>query len=737
MNVPQLTMVARSLLAVGFMSGTTVAVAQNTPAKSDNGIQEVIVTAQKVAQPASKTPLALSVISGDALKEAGVNDPRGLTEKMPNVEISQESGMLQIAIRGVASRDMTEKGDPSSAFHLDGAYIPRYEAQGAAFYDLERVEVLRGPQGTLYGRNATAGAINLITNKPGKTLAGRVGVEVGNYSTKRFDGMINVPINDMFSMRAAVNTNKHDSYLNQGPNKGRLDDQDDRSARIHLLADFTSNTSLLLTAETSKINGGGPTPVPITNFFTGTPVGTLPFTPPGRANNFQNPVYVDRGADAQRTAAWEFKQDAKAFRDNQADSLRGEFKTKLGAVDLTYQVAMMRLQIDQIANGVYFGFPLTNMVRGDSRSTSHELRLNSTGSGPLRWVVGAYHFDEDIERQADFTTYVKAPFGSFNVVVPYDNDFNNNSKAVFGQATYALREDTRLTLGARQTRDRKSGNDILAGAPAVSPATTSPNAYTADVKFSNTSWRVGLDHDLSKNIMAYASASTGYKAGGFNSEAGATVYKPENLKSYEAGVKGRFLENKLQMTASVFHYVYKDLQLSSTSCITNDPSTCSQRTTNAANSTVDGFEFEGKLKVGADGMLRTSVAFTDAKFKEYKPRPTIDFSGQHLDRAPTSTVGIGYTHHFPLSTGGEIIASADTRFSNSYLISDPDAGIRYSQPSYRKSDISVGYSSADGKWTAQLFAKNLENETKIESRVPGGFFVGDPRTFGLRAAYNF
>jgi iron complex outermembrane receptor protein len=737
MNVPQLTLIARSLLAAGFLSGTSVAIAQTTPAPKDGGIPEVIVTAQKIAQPASKTPLALSVISGDALKEAGVNDPRALAETLPNVEIAQETGMLQVAIRGVTSMDMTEKGDPSAAFHVDGAYVPRYEAQAVAFFDLDRIEVLRGPQGTLYGRNATAGAINLITNKPGKTLAGKVGFEIGDYNTKRFDAMINVPINEVFAMRAAVNTNKRDTYLHPGPNKVPLESQDDKSARVHLLANFNANTSLLLTAETSQISGGAGSPVPITNFFTGTPVGTLPFSPPGRANNLANPVYVDLGTDAQRTAGWAFKQDANSHRDNQADSLRGEFKTRVGTIDLTYQLAGMRMKLDQIANGVYFGFPLTNFNLGTSRAISHELRLNSTGTGPLRWVVGAYSFNEKIDRESLYTTYITAPFGSFNVLVPFLPMVENNSKAVFGQATYALRNDTRLTLGVRETRDHKSGSDTLAGTAAVAPATKSTNAYTADVKFSNTSWRIGLDHDLSKNIMLYGSVSTGYKAGGFNNEAGAGIYKPEKLKSFEAGVKGRFFENNLQVAASAFHYDYKDLQLTSTSCLTNDPATCNSHTTNAANSTVDGVEFEGKLKVGQDGMLRAMLAMTDASFKEYKPSPTVDFSGQHLDRAPTSTIGLGYTHHFPLSNGGEITATADTRHSAAYFISDPAAGIRYRQPSYRKSDIAVGYASPDEKWTVQLFAKNLENVVKLESRVPGGFFIGDPRTYGLRAAYNF
>jgi iron complex outermembrane receptor protein len=737
MKVPQLTMIARSLLAVGFMSGSTVAIAQTAPAVVQGGIQEVIVTAQKVAQPASKTPLALSVISGDDLKDAGVTDARSMAEMLPNVEIGKESGMLQISIRGVTSLDMTEKGDPSAAFHIDGAYVPRYEAQAAAFFDLDRIEVLRGPQGTLYGRNATAGAINLITNKPTNKLEGKVAVDLGNFNTRRIDGVINVPITDMWALRAAVNTNKHDTYLNPGANHVQLESQDDKSGRLHLLGKFSPDTSLLLTAETSKIQGGPPSPVPNTNFFTGTMVENLPFSPPGTGNNIQDPVYVDRGSEVQRTTAALFKQDANAHRDNRADSLRGEFTTRLGAVNVTYQLASMRLYLDQINNGIYFGFPFVNPLSGNSNAVSHELRFNSTGTGPLRWVAGVYHFSEKIDRDSSFATYISAPFGDFSVVQPFKAAINNKSDAAFGQLTYALRDDTHLTLGVRRTRDRKTGSDPLGGAAAVAPATTSAQAYHEDVKFSNTSWKVGLDHDLMRNVMVYGSVSTGYKAGGFNSAKDSGTYRPETLMAYEAGIKGRFFENQLQVAASTFHYAYKDQQLTTTSCRTNDPGSCDSYTTNAANSTVDGVELEGKLRVGQDGELRTSLSVTDAKFKNYKPSATVDFSGQHLDRAPTSGASLGYTHHFALTGGGEIAATVGTHYSGAYFISDLAANVRYRQPSFRRSDASVGYTDAGGHWTLQAYVKNIEDHIAIESRVPGGFFVSDPRTFGVRAGYSF
>jgi iron complex outermembrane receptor protein len=377
------------------------------------------------------------------------------------------------------------------------------------------------------------------------------------------------------------------------------------------------------------------------------------------------------------------------------------------------------------------------LISGSSQSTSHELRLNSTTNGPLRWVAGAYYFTEWIDRYTDYTTYITAPFGSFNVLVPYRPYITNKSKALFGQATYSVRDDTRVTVGLRFTRDEKTGIDPLAGTVSEDGSGVSSAAYNNHVKFSNTSWKLGVDHDLSKKIMLYASVATGYKAGGFNDQATAGSYKPEHLTAFETGVKGRFFDNTLQVTGNYFHYDYKDLQLTSIVCRSADVTTCGSQTSNAANAKVDGAELESTLLVGDSGTLRANVALTKAKFKSYHPNATDDWSGDSLDRAPEHTLGLAYTYRYTLPGGAELSATAQTRFSASYYISDPSAGIRYQQPSFHKSEVSLGYTSQSGKVRVQLYAKNLENEITIESRVPGTFFVGDPRTYGIRTSYSF
>ena len=683
----------------------------------DNPLIEVIVTAQKTAQPASKTPLALSVLGGEELRQSGATNAVALTELAPNVQISTDSGKLQVAIRGVVSLDTSEKGDSSTAFNVDGAYIGRSEAQLGSFLDLERIEVLRGPQGTLYGRNATAGAINLITNKPGKKLEGRIDTEIGDFGARRVEGMVNIPVNDTLALRAAAVKVRHDSYLQPGPNTVGLTDQDDTAARVHALLTFSPTTTWLLTAERSKAGGNGASSVPLTNFFIGTPIAS--------GNNLAHPVYVDRGADTQRTAAARYT-DTGSYKDDVATSLRSELKTTLGdAVDVTWQFARLESKLDELNNGTYFGFPMYNPMFGDSTQRTHELRFNSAGAPRLSWVAGLYHYDEDIFRSSTFNTQTPGPL----IVLPFTPTVHSRSKAAFGQLTYRVDPRLRVTFGARTTRDEKSGFDPLSG------SLTGPG-YTAHVESSKSNYRLAFDYDLRPAVMVYASLSTGYKAGGFNDTSG-SAYLPENITSLEAGVKGRFLDNRLRLGAAVFRYDYKDMQLTSVVCTGSTAATCGALTTNASNATIDGVEVEGTWQATADDRINFSLATADGKFKSYTPDGVADWSGQQIDRAPAYNASLGYARTFMFDSGASVVAKVGTRLNGAYFLSDSASASRYRQPSYRKSDISVTYTAAAQKFYVQAFARNLENTITIDSLVPGGFGIGAPRTIGLRAGTQF
>lgn len=732
----KIAMPARRTAAPAFaLSACALAVAQawaQSPAASEAAatpevkLEEVVVTAQKVAQPASKTPISMSVITGDALKAAGTNDARALTDIASNVQVGVEVNKLQIAIRGVLNTDNTEKGDPSTAFHVDGVYIGRAEAQTGSFMDLERIEVLRGPQGTLYGRNATAGAVNLITNKPTQLFGGKFTADIGNYGTRRAEGMLNLPVNETLALRGVVAYNKRDSYLNPGPQINvPLESQDDYAARLHALFTLSPTTSWLLTAETSHQGGDGSTPVPLTNFFTGTSVSN--------GNNLLNPVYVDRGSSEQRTVYSRFVRPAHT--DNTHSSLRSEFKTNVGFADLTYQVGYLNSELDYNQNGTFFSFPFWGNTTGSTKQMSHEVRLNSNKPGALRWLVGGYLFREDIERSVRYNTVTPGP----TITLAFEPRIQNRSKALFGQTTYSLSDSLRLITGLRYTQDKKGGIDPFAG--------TAGPGYDlrgdAATSFHNINYRVGLDYDLTKATFLYGAVATGYKAGGFNADATATRYRPEELRSIALGAKSRQMGGRLQLNAEVFFYDYKDMQNASTVCTGNTSATCGSRVVNVGPVKSRGLDFDGQYLITDNGRLNFALGLLKTEFKDFTAvqatttTAAITFNGQPTDRSPERTLRLGYSHTFPFESGAQVVAYAGTRLSSSYYISDPSAGIRYQQPSFHKSDAHVTYRTADDKHFVQVYVKNIENEITIESRVPSSLQIGDPRTFGVRFGTQF
>ncbi len=705
------TAIASAVATMLAMHGG-VALAQTAAAGDDGKIQEVIVTAQRIAQPASKTPLALSVVSGDDLKQAGAVNASTLTELVPNVQVANVGGATTISIRGVSSNDNTEKGDPSASFNIDGVNLGRPQSAGVAFYDLERVEVLRGPQGTLYGRNATAGAINLITNKPVDKFESSAAIEVGNYHSTKFDGMVNVNVNRLLSARAAVSTSKRDGYLRntRGFTKNN-DDDDSKSARLHALFKFTPDMTLLLSADVSTLKGAGP--------------GLVPYN-----------TFVTQSGEAQRTTSLSVPGSV----DNRSHGFSGEFKATTGIGEITYQVARRVFDRDELTA---YGLTKPNQADADFHTvasygqTSHELRLAST-FGPVRTIAGLYWFKEQ--------SFIDARLGNYpglGVLQFIQGPTISQSEAVFGEATYSVTPALNLIAGIRRTFDDKSRiGRTLIGNPVFS---TSVN--DAAVSYAETTGKIGAAYQLDKRTMLYGTLSTGYKAGGFNDGNRATnnflIYNPEKLTAAEVGIKGRFLDGRLQVNANVFAYDYKDLQLTGTFFHPVTRASASQ-TLNAAKAAVKGVELDGKFAVSSAGKINFSATYLDAHFADYKPRPTIDWSGTSLEKSPRTSIGLGYSHTFGMESGASLMVYAGTRYTGSYLINDYNNFIHVTQGGFHKSDINLNYSPANLKWSLQGYVRNIEDETVMVGylplnpvRGPALVTLAPPRTVGVRLIAYF
>ena len=723
--------------AVGALLCTLAATSGAQTTSPETGrLADVNVTAQKIVQPSSKTALSLTAVTGEDLRTSGATTAVGLTDLIPNVQISSgQQNSTEISIRGIGSTNNTEVGDPAAAFHVDGVYLGRPQSAGATFYDIERVEVLRGPQGTLYGRNATAGAINLITNKPGKKLAGEANLGIGNYGLYSFEGMLNAPVNEQFALRAVLSSTSRDGYLTtqsaaNGFGKNR-DDASNLSARVHGLVTFNADNKLLVTVDTSRNKGAGPGSILLGTFNTNT--GTAQRT---RSNN------VNEGR-----------------RDDSSTGLAAEFTSQTGIGEFTYLGAYRTFDRDNASSTG----AVVSSTNSSFSQTSHEFRLASNNKSALAWVAGLYLYNE--KGNIDLTA--RFPIGGPTFQQRFVQDpVNSKSNAVFGQATYSVSPSLRLTAGLRNTADEKSRdglgiNNILLNGVNAGPQ-PAPTINKAKVQYNQTTWKLGADYDLAKNVLAYASVATGYKAGGYvdgNNSNADNTYRPELLTSFEAGLKGRFLDNKLRLSAAVFSYDYKDLQVSYIAINPAANNSIGTITKNADRARNIGLELEGKLAVSDSGTVNFGLGLLNAKYSSFilpvtastnplQNRPVaVDLSGKALDKAPSTTFTLGYTHDWNMSDGGAVTAYIGTRYSSSYVLTNFSLGtpVQHTQGSFTRTDVNVTYRAPGDKWYAQGYAKNLENRNVMTAfqyiAVPvnptSNVFLADPFTIGIRAGMKF
>lgn len=748
------------------------------PGQSESEIEDIIVTANRTESLASRTPLALSVVTADDLRDQGISDATRLVDAVPNLAIDRVQGNgLQITIRGVTSTDVSEKGDPSAAFLSDGVYIARPQAQEVSLFDLQRVEVLRGPQGTLYGRNTTAGLINAISARPDDEFAASLDVVYGDFQTIQSTAMVNIPIDENVAVRAALNYNSRDSYILQGASAPTLDPgKDDLSFRLGALFDF-DNVRLYLRGDYSEMQGNPTQGVALSNFF------QMPIVAPAAGQRGAAPVYrSDRDSEEYRDLG--FTQASEATSDNNTWGLLGELEVDLtDNLTATYLGAYREFTRDEVQRS-YVGLtyltppppppglriPLNATFEGDYQQVSQELRLAFDGDR-FDAQSGVYYFRE--ESDVAFLLFGTQGFqpGQRGYVYGFlQGPTVSESIGYFGQVTAHLSEALRLTAGLRYTSDDKSRvgatifhaniTDPIDFTNATQPGTTNPrnvrdSLNNADVNYEETTWRLGFDYDLTPDAMLYGSVSTGYKAGGFNEGclAGATncnapvpesalFYEPENLTAYELGVKTN-LSASARLSAAYFHYDYENLQLNQISA-TYCGGPCLV-ISNAGEAEIDGVEVEGVFQPNEQNRLDFSVAWLDARYTDYQIAPGVNFAGEALDRSPELTASVGYEFTQPIGDG-EIVLGLRSRYNAGYHLINTSLRNFFEQPSFTKTDFTVTYNSPGDRFYVQGFVKNIEDEITLNSVslsanfpafTDGLAFFGDPRTYGVRTGVRF
>jgi iron complex outermembrane receptor protein len=711
-------------------------------------IQEVIVTAQRSAAPESKTPVSMSVLSGEQLAKLGLDDPMAIGARLPNTYFDYGNDGLRITIRGVSNADNTEKGDPSAAFMIDGVYVARPQSQTVSFFDVDRIEVLRGPQGTLYGRNTTAGVAHVISKAPVPYFEGEAHAEIGTYNSRKLGATVNVPAGESLALRAAVASNKRDSFLRngQGTPYHLGMERDDWAARLSAKLALGGDGALLLRYEHAQNDASNDDSLPDTNFWRGAAQGT--------------PVWFDAPASQRLTNAFVAPntRPEQGYTHKTTSALSSELQWDLGPLTATWLASHRDFSSSYLYNYYYRVVPtvaigLRHDFTGDYNQDSHELRFATKSGARLSAQGGLYWFREDANNRyayRDMEPIGLTPYYVWDIVPSV-----SRSRAVFGQATYGLTESLRLTAGARYSEDAKSrvGTTGYQQARSYNPATDLRALVHGELSTHKTTWRLGADLDLAPGTLLYASAATGFKAGGFNdgcvageerlgvrcnalsqAPAAELVYAPETVRSYEAGAKSRFWQNRASLNLAVFHYDYRNLQLSSVAFHGASPVYV---TSNAGQAIVNGLEAEGQLRPSAADRIDYALTFTDAHYARYAPDGLHSWAGVKLDRTPTRTLSLGWEHRFALS-GGALVAGIHSRAASATLLTVPSKALRYTVPGHRESDLRLAWEPLGARWTVLARVRNLEN-TVVPTSVNsfGMALPGAPRTADLRVDYRF
>jgi iron complex outermembrane receptor protein len=737
-----------SVSLIGLSWGT-LGYAQTTP----GGIETVVVTAEKRSTDLERTAMAITALNSESLDQHQVRDLRDLRSLVPNFQMGDAQGIAQITVRGIGSSAFLPGTEGAVAVNENEIYVSRNVAQQTGLFDVADIEVLRGPQGTLYGRNATAGAVNISTARPTDELSGYAKLNVGNYGEVRLDGAVGGPVDDddTLLVRLAGFYERHDGY---GTNLATHHDIDDKSAyglRGTLVFKPDAHFTGTLIAEYYDENDRQGA----FHYFGAAGLsgisGSLGFPPlfevlgGAPPKNIRN---IDNGIDP--------RFDLPTF------SATGILDWTDGAFTIR-SITGYRDQKPKFTYDLDGGAPLSLFeFEGEpAHQISEELQLHYD-TDVLHLTGGAYYFNEHDDSSpahiVGSTTLATLAFGipyptpGYLTIGNLDADFTTEAEAAFAQASYNLTPDLTATAGIRYSVEKKgissrAGLDLGLGGLPLFPPYPGPNPlgapYATSKTFHSVTPKLGLQYQVDPTTMLYATYSQGFKSGGFDSGViDPTAFKPEKLTDYEAGLKTTTLDDHLRLNLAGFYYDYSDLQVTQVVGL-------NVQTGNAA--TARDYGVEGELTYLATSALEfdASGAWTHARYRKYVgPDPALpllpvaDFSGNTLDNAPDwqATVAAQYTWQL---LSGDLTARGEAEYTSRFYFS-PGNERELSQGSFVKGNFYLTY-DPDADWTVTAYVKNVANTTTKTSALVGTPLVfnpiegslAPPRLFGIEVNRRF
>lgn len=713
-----------SAFLTSCLSSIAAAQTANAIPETETRLEVILVTAQKREESLQEVPVTVSALNSKQLEETGFDSVTDLAALTPSLQFGNFGPIAFATLRGIGNENTTAGGDPGVALHFDGVYLGRPVGTLFSAFDSERVEVLRGPQGTLYGRNATGGSINYITRKPDDTLSGSADLTVGNYGWIRTRAAANLPIADFARARVVGFFEDRDGFTENPFNTANEgNDADNWGVRGHLAFDVGDSGNLLLSANHISAGGVGSKPelreaYPGTTTNPVTPLGGPPgfaFAPGGPASGIPaGNTYVDADANVVLNNLDPFIQstDTIQSQDNEFTLLSATFEWDFGPVALKSITAYVETSFRSVQDADHSPLPLSDLTLTESASQfSQELQLVSTNGDKLDWIIGAFFFSEDAERRSAFTngrfdsianSLGLTQFAAFDV----GGEVETTSIAVFGQATYRLTDSVAFTGGVRFTSDEKDGVNSGQQFPG------GPYFDNVEGKWEDVTYRLALDWSVAQDVLLFASYSTGYKSGGINQVVAPSlgaenaIYEPETVRAFEIGLKSLLFDGILQLNASAYRNEYDDLQFQ-----VFGPG--GPEAFNASGAVVQGIELEG-LFAPTDGLtINVAAAYTDSEFDDQIVSGA-QLGGNQVQRTPEWSFNIGATQEFDLGKNGIIRLRGELSYTDEIFYTALNRNGGFGDPGgsdladdYTNVNLRAFWVSDSEAWTVEFAVTNL------------------------------
>jgi len=742
-------MVKCALLAgAAFSAMATAAQAQTAPQEATTAVEDIIVTARRTEESAQKTPLALTAFSGETLERTGAQQVTDLQGAVPNLNLVQgrgSSNSTNIYIRGVGQPDSLQTFDPAVGVYVDDVYYSRIRGTQFDLLDLERVEILRGPQGTLYGKNTIGGAMKLVSRRPGQEFRARGSVAYGDYDLIEAQGAVSGPVSDNLALGLSVLHSERGGYVTDPATGAEYNDKNSQAVRGSMAWDPASNFRIDFNLDYSKDDAG---------MTVGQAQNSLTYL----AGGVVYPV-------ASPTPEFDFKTRTTPGLPN--ETRLETWGTSLRATwDLSDPLTLKSITAyRELATDDYIDFDATELeiadalVAVDQNQFSQELQLTYSADR-INAVAGLYYLRENVDsHQESYNDDLLGPaFLNSGFLRTIDDTLETTSKAIYGNISYDVTDALRLSAGVRYTEEEKDYWRTTSTFYSLLPAFNGTYLFTPDVgKYDDTSIMLSADYQISPDAMVYARYSQGFKSGGFNGRANsateATEYQPETADTYEVGAKTTFWDRRFRLNAAAFLTKYEDFQARvagmDTDPVTGLPAPVLS-VLNAGELEIKGVELEAVL-VPVQGLtLDAQIGYLDAEYKEFNDTRFTNFNGSRAFQdpafSPKWTLRMGGQYEWLLNGGSALVIGGSAKYrsemalavDNTLANSDVKLASMY-QDSYWLYDARVVWSDSSDRYSIGLYGQNLSDEVyKTDAQEFSSIgnirtaYYGAPRTWMVK-----